>query len=172
MTSTKFPWLILWTFLLSLVLFGAGLALAQVDLGALKTELATDPKALGLPAFFEKDAGTPAKLLNTVGVGVAFQVNREPVTPVVVLKQIDKDEWKTIGSLNVTMLSAVFAAAPLDLSDPTTLSLLQSCFPVLATKTIANMAALAKRQGSRAEVLFGTGVIISAQNVADAWRSK
>ena len=156
------------------------LAHAQVDLAALKVELDTDPKAMGLTQYTEKDSGTPAVLLNArTGVG-AGPVPNDALTGATILVNLDPDEYIKLGQadaldiqrLQVLLTLASIGGQGINLGDTKALAIFVKLLSVSMPTTAANLSALATRQGSRAEVLFGTGVSVSSDDIVKAWRLK
>ena len=141
------------------------------NVAALKAELVTDPAVLGYgTSLTVGDHGTPAKLLCQVRAGAAFLVDRELVPTYMLFSAVDAAEFATLTALQLSQLSTILSAGQVDLSKVNIRTMLGAIFP-LAGPTRAAIVTLAKRQGSRAEVLFGTGSCPSNIDVSNAWRS-
>ena len=141
------------------------------NVAALKAELVTDPSALGYgTSFTVGDHGTPAKLLCQIRAGAAFLVDRELVPTFLLFSAVDATEFAALTALQLSQLSTILSAGQVDLSKTNIRTMLGAIFPS-AGPTRAAIVTLAKRQGSRAEVLFGTGSCPSNIDVSNAWRS-
>lgn len=143
-----------------------------INFVALKNEINNDPKSLGYAAFTEiGDDQSVANLLNAIGEGGDFQIDNEPVSPskvVAVISQVDFDVLTPTALQKLQFLLSL--SGGLDLADSSVLGLVSSVFPADgATRTA--LLLLSKRQGCRAEVLFGNGVRVSAADVAQALRN-
>lgn len=138
---------------------------------ALKTELTTDPTALGYaPLLTSGDQSGIATLMNTIKPGGAFQVNNEPVSPSQVALEITPADFQAMTSTQQSQLALLFVIPSLDLSDANIFANLSACFPN-AGETITNLSVLKKRQGTRGEVLFGNGERITANDISTALES-
>lgn len=145
--------------------------LTPAQVAQLKSELATDPQALGYAAAFAAgDHGTPASLINLVRAGAAYQVDRELIPAHMLFASVDATEFAALTTLQLTQLSAILASGQIDLSKANIRTMLSAIFPS-GGPTRTALIALAKRQGSRAEVLFGPGTTLSNQHISQAWRS-
>lgn len=140
-----------------------------IDYVALASEINTDPAALGYAA--PKQAGNDiavAVLLNAVGAGVSFQVNREPISSALFIANMDPTEFAALTQAQLLRLLIILSGDSVDINGANTQTSLLGIFPNPgATKTA--IAALLKRQGSRAEVLFGRGTVITGYDVAHAF---
>lgn len=140
-----------------------------VSYSALKNEIINDPNGLGYstPYNLGNDDGVAA-LLNSVGAGAAYSIFKNSVPIADLLKNFVPAEFNALTAVQVAKLQLLFAgSATIDPSDANTRSIFQT-FLSAATGTLTNFAALIKRQGSRAEVLFGIGTSISGSDVAAA----
>lgn len=141
------------------------------QVAALKAELTNDPSALGYAASLtDGDHGTPTTLLNQVRAGAPYQVDRETVPTYILFASVDATEFAALTQLQLLQLSAILSAQQVDLSKASIRTMLGAIFPVSGPTRTA-LIALAKRQGSRAEVLFGMGTTLSHQHISQAWRS-
>ncbi len=156
-----------------------------INYQALKTELLTDPQTYGYAAALAAgEPETAAALLNKVRDGTdgetAITVNRGLIEPMELMEAIDIRDLSIGGQLNATLVGSWLE------------SVLQSLQPIrlrttagVKTRTRDNIDrvlgttngsqarfdALAVRNGSRAEQLFGEGTIITPQDIATARNS-
>lgn len=142
----------------------------SIDYAALKTEIQTDPAVLGysVPLAAGNDHGI-ADILNAVGAGATFQVNREAITTAFFLSNVSSAEYLALAQLKLLQLTPLMAAQTIDINDASTQAILIGVFGNPST-TRTNIIALLKRQGSRGEVLFGRGTAITASDVSFALR--
>lgn len=155
-----------------------------IDYVALKTELQTDPTALGYSASVASgDDLATAAILNLVRV--AIQLKRTDVTAAEVWSAINTADMvalpasPTAAQLSderrkLAWLSGVAAVSGLRLqndngTDTPVITMAKSIFTA-GSATLTRLGALALRSGSRAEQLFGTGVAVSAADIAKALR--
>jgi hypothetical protein len=134
---------------------------------ALKTEITTDPMALGLTAAMT--AGNfqqVANLLNAVGAGANYVINVTSLLPSKVFSAIVQTELAALAQLQLSQLQLVLGLDIINPQDANTRTILGSIFPSgSATRTA--LLALATRQGSRAEVLGGAGTVVAATDVSN-----
>ena len=157
-----------------------------MDLAALKTELQTDPAALGYAAAIEHDAALVC-LLNARRAELAAVVPLLPITSVLKwaapgpLQQLtdyaaDTSKPATWRSVCMAALKLFGMTSPLDLSDPDingNAGMVQglAAAGVLTESQVAALLALQNRApASRAEVLFGADVVVSERQVHVALR--
>lgn len=134
---------------------------------ALKSECINDPKGLGLNALYANGQDQDvADALNVIHAGGDYQINNEPVSKEQVVKAITGADFAAMNALDFTKLMVLFLMGEIDLSNAATQTLLASVFPP-GGGTRTNLVQLAKRQGTRGEVLFGNGVRVSASEVAE-----
>jgi hypothetical protein len=159
--------------LLLLPLVGAAAPLDPVDVQKLHDELTTDPLALGYnvaPTFYvtNNDDAALTPMLNLVREGVAFQV-ANVINGAKLWEVIVSDELTALATPQRTLLQIALQVASYDLGIAEVLKKLGDIFPP-GSVTRSNLQALQKRQGSRAEVLFHRGMILTIANVACALR--
>jgi hypothetical protein len=143
-----------------------------IDYAALASEINTDPAALGYaaPKAAGNDQGV-ANLLNAVGAGAGFQVNREPISTAFFLSNVAAAEYLALTAVKLAQLQCIVAAQTVDINDASTQAMLIGVFGnPSATRT--NIIAILKRQGSRAEVLFGRGTVITVNDISKALRGQ
>ncbi len=139
-----------------------------INYSQLKTEIQTDPAALGYAPFIASGSDNAiADLLNAVG---AFSINRTRIPAVEVVNAIVPTEWTALTADEKNRISFIVSAGEVDASAANTRSAFLAAFAG-GTTTRANLVALQTRPGSRAEALFGSGTFVSADDVAKALRA-
>ena len=138
----------------------------MVDYGQLAAELTQDPKSYGYGTLAAQgnDQGQ-ADLLNLVRPEIT--VSRTDIRRAEVIGALVVADYDALTAARRDLMSAILLLEVVDATDATLRANLGAVFGA-ATQTRANLAALAQRQGSRAEQLFGTGVRIAHQDVAKA----
>ena len=146
--------------------------MAQLNIGpvafstaGLKTELETDPSGLGyLPHLTAGDDNGLADLLNAVRQGGGYQVARAPVQPQVLFQKIDPADFAALTSTDLQRLQLLVTLPSLDLSVSAILEKVTGVFAPGA-RTNQTVVQFASRDGSRAEVLWGPGSVITPNMV-------
>lgn len=139
------------------------LTLAQVVM--LQNELATDPASLGYaPHVAASHDGTLADLINSVSV---LDVDRRLIPTYEILGATVSAEFAVLGAADKQWYQLMIAGGQIDVSNANVRNMLQNMFAG-GTQTRANLVALIKRKGSRAEQLFGLGFLIDASMIAQA----
>ena len=136
----------------------------------LANEINADPTGLGYAAFTNagNDQGV-VTLINAVGVSGSFQVPREPIPTAMFIANMDPTEFAALTNVQLLRLQIILSGGTVDINGANTRASLLAIFPSNGvTKT--NIAALLNRQGSRAEVLWGIGTIVTTDNVSKAMR--
>ncbi len=158
----------------------------MLDYAALKTELTTDPAGLGYtaPIAAGSDAGV-ADLINSIGSGSAYLLQLPSIdkntfltltTPAAVrigIGQTGADGSTPLSAAAIAKWTAVLAQGrAADPGSQINLALIATLGSPVADNvmTSAEFAALTTRQGSRAEVLFGAGTVVTSDDVATALR--
>lgn len=153
-----------------------------IDYVALKAELQTDPTALGYSVPFA--AGNDLAVSDILNlVRVAIQLKRIDVTAAEVWSAINTADMvalpasPTAAQLSderrkLAWLSGVAAVSGLRLqndngTDTPVVTMAKSIFTA-GSATLTRLGALALRSGSRAEQLFGSGVVIVASDIVKA----
>ena|ERR1051325_9099247 len=154
-------------------------ALTPAQISQLATELNTDPAGLGYSPLVA--AGRDAALvdaLNQVRPGGAFQVDRERVPTYAIFASVDAAEFLALTSIQLQQLTTILNAGQVDLSNANIRNILVCCGAGAGTGIFANpsatrtnLIALAKRQGSRAEVLWGSGTVVTGRDISLALRN-
>lgn len=133
---------------------------------ALHDEIFTDPAHLGYDPT-AGDENALADALNLIRPGGGYQVPRDPVTVSDVFSLIAPDDFAALTTTKLAQLQAVFTLPTVDLAVPNVRDNLAGIF---GTNSPTQHALLAYqyRQGSRAEVLWGKGTIISVNQIDQA----
>lgn len=141
-----------------------------INYSALRTEIQNDPQSLGLVALVQtgSDQGI-ADALNLVRDGGAYQVFAGPFLPSQVFAQLDATELAALTALPLQRLQVVLALDLIDPRDTNTRTILGGLFGS-GTNTRANLQSMSQRQGSRAEILFGSRTVITSSDVSFALR--
>ena len=142
-----------------------------VPLSELKTELQTDPNGLGYaPLTSSGQTKATADLINTVQSTAAYLVFFPTVTSYAVHAAFDPTEFATLAALSLNQLSVMLSGGLVNSASSSTRTILLNIFTGMPT-TRGNLAAVMRRQGSRAEVLWGIGTIVMQDEVERALRS-
>lgn len=140
-----------------------------IDYAALKTEIQTDPKALGFAALVTagNDQGIADKLNQ---VGASGETIGSGVIPTWrIINATDPTEWAALTAQEKQRYQTLTGAGLLDTSNTNVRTAFTSMFAVgTATRTALN--GLTTRSAARAEVLFGAGTVITSADVARALR--
>lgn len=144
-----------------------------MDYAALKTEIATDPLTLGYGAIVAKgDDASVATVLNaslTAAVPNSAQF-RSNVTPAEVIDAIAPADFTAATALQVAKLQLILLPGVVDCTKANVRGALQGLFAAASQATKNALIAVVSRQGSRAEMLFGAGVVATASDVSFALR--
>ena len=133
----------------------------------LTAEIQNDPAGLGYAAFFDAadEDQQIAGLLNQVrGTISVFLPN---VSPSAVAAALVKADWDALAAGDKQLFASLLAVQSFDLTSASLRLLFGALFPAGST-TRANLLAIASRNGSRAEQLWGTGTSVSLTAVAVA----
>lgn len=141
-----------------------------MDAAQLHQEITTDPEAIGYrnPDTSWKGDQAIADLLNDPANGAS--ITRRLVGAQEILSSIPIAEWRTAAAADRAYLQGLLGLsgeAPVDTSDPVVLANLLELFAG-GSETRTNLLAKIQRQGSRAEVLWGESVTVTAGAVAQA----
>lgn len=144
------------------------MALTEAQSAILKTEVDTDPMSLGYTA----DDPFCAGLLNEVRSGAAYQMPNESVSVVEVMDAVDGDELSAVEEkgLQFFLTRMQIAGGVVDISSGSSIiGQVASLFTVaVAPNSRTALNALTDREGSRAEILFGAGVVVTHLDVGTA----
>lgn len=127
-----------------------------VDIGALRTEIQTDPKGFYGSAIVEYDITKIFGAINLVRSGASYAVNRGKVLASDIFALIKGNDYETLTAAERDELLGVLAMDALDAGNATTVAIFQRIFA--GTSTLTTLAAYRDREGSRAEVLFSESV--------------
>lgn len=137
----------------------------MIDYAALEIEIETDPADLGYAEHVAAGSDNViAKLLSIVGV---WDVSRTVIDISALLKAMNYDDWKALTDVDRQFFQMYSNIGRVDLSDQNVRDTLTAIFP---EGTATHTALFATVKGSRAEFLFGPGVVVSAEDVATALR--
>lgn len=140
-----------------------------INYAQLKTELQTDPSALGYSALLA--AGNHvgvAAVLNLTRAGVT--IKRDIIPAHQLFEAITATDYAALTAAEKTRLQIILSMGQVNVRGDNTRAQLAAMFGA-GTATRTAVLALIDRQGSRAEQLFGSGVSISAADVALALAS-
>ncbi len=142
-----------------------------IDLVALKSELTADPLTLGYAPFVSGGNDTAlVGLLNAVGAGANFAIFNPSIGLATLIANIAPADFAALTALQLQQLQLLLAVGQLDLTQSNIRAIVTAIFAGSTTATKNAMTALAKRQGSRCEVLFGAGSSVSTRDIAVALR--
>jgi len=136
-----------------------------IDYAKLKDEILNDPNGYG---YAGKSDIEIANILNQIREDIEIEVTT-PYSASDILAAIDPAELEALTVDQKETLQTLLVAGSLDLSKPNIRAVLESLFPS-GTITHANLQALYRRKGSRAEQLFGCGTRVTHLDVARALR--
>ncbi len=135
-----------------------------LSLAGLKIELQTDPNAYGYAAT-GGDEAAKAALLNQVRAQISISRGIVPAREVV--EATVAAEWASLSAAEKQRYQTITGAGEVN----TEAANIQAAFLAMfagGTATRTALIALATRSGSRAEQLFGVGVVVSHQDIAAA----
>ena len=141
--------------------------MAIFTLAALKSELVNDPASVGYATpRTQGDTQRLADLINAVGAGTTF---RNDIAPKEVINAIAAADFAGLTAVKCAQLQLLLLAAPID----ATLTNVRQRFAdiFVAGTTLTALQAMAQRNCSRAETLWGTGTTITPEQVARALAS-
>ena len=145
--------------------------MAVFTISALNIELTTDPVSLGYaPHISTGDQNALADLLNVPRGGGAFQVNRDPVRPDEIFAQIDATDFSLLTTTQLSQLQVVMGLPRVDLRVANIRTMLAGMF-LAGSPTRANFTAFVTRNGSRAEVLWNPGKVVTINEIDLALRN-
>lgn len=134
---------------------------------ALKAELENDPNAYGYAPYWTTGTGWKlVEMLNTPRA--AIRIDRDIVPAHEVYEAIVPSEWAALTADNKLLVQTMLGMGDINAKGTNTRLSFAAAFGA-GTQTRANLVALQKRDGSRAEQLFGTAVTI--EDVAAAYKA-
>lgn len=126
-----------------------------LSLPALKTELQTDPTGLGYAAHIM--SGTTWRLADLLNLPrVAIRTFRTAIPTWEVIAATTKTEYDALTAGNKQLYQILVSAGTIDGSNAEIRAMFASIFSAGPTRTA--LAAMAERDGTRAEQLFGVSV--------------
>ena len=146
----------------------------MIDYVALATELIKDPLKVGYAPLIASGSDTDlAALLNALTGPGAGTVPGDPISAADFVSKIAAVELISLTSLQLTQVQIVTAAQQIKVAAPEVQKWIANTWPSnTAPSTNAALSALVSRIGSRAEVLFGNGTVISDSDISKALRGK
>lgn len=142
--------------------------MTDFTISALRNELRNDPLSLGYgPAIASGDQNTLFSLVNMIRRGGAFQVDRDPVRPEVLFSEVTPEDFAAMTTTELARLQVLMVLPQIDLADGSTKTIVDSLFANGAV-TRQNVTILKQRDGSRAEVLWGKGIIVTVNQIDQA----
>lgn len=140
--------------------------MAVFSIQALASEITNDPASMGYAALKEaaKDQAI-ADLLNSLTSPGAAAVFRNDVSSQEFLNCITTTDFAALTQANAIKLQMVLQPGRLD---ATNANLRAAALALFSGATLTAMQAVVQRTGSRAEVLWGTGFVVTAQQVGAA----
>ena len=145
-----------------------------------KTELTTDPAKLGYSGLvfrgdhtglasivnFRRDGSTPCPVNNIVGSGIT--IFRNDISPREIINAIQPNDFNAAQQIQISKLNLLFLALPIDATLSGVRANFQNIFSGSATMLSGHLTAIAIRNGSRGEQLFGTGISVTQGDIASA----
>ncbi len=140
-----------------------------IDYVALRNEIQNDPTGIGYAALVTLGADADiAAALNLVRQTISVSVNS--LTMAKIFEAIDATEFSALSAANLQRLAIILQqGGSVDVKGSNVRAMLGGIFPGGGPTRTALLAAVS-RKGSRAEQLWGSGVSISATDVAVALR--
>lgn len=142
-----------------------------IDYSQLKTELQTDPKVIGYAVLITQgNDQAVADLINARSGPGSASVFRNDVAPREIINAVASADFTAATQIIISKIQLMFQAAPLDCTLANVRGNLQGIFAASTVGTQNAVTAVCSRTGSRAEVLFGAGIVVSAGDVGKALR--
>jgi hypothetical protein len=141
---------------------------------ALKLELLNDPAGIGYSSAVDSgDDQALANALNLTRAGAAYSIYKNNIPVKDIIANIASADYASLTALQIAKLQLLFAGNNqfVDATDLNTRNIFVGIFSGMST-TVANLGNLAKRQGSRAEVLYGYNTSVTTLDVARALRGQ
>lgn len=133
---------------------------------ALKSELQSDPAGMGYASFVAKAQDQAvADLLNSLTSPGATAVWRNDVKVSEIINQIVAADFAGLTQLQVLQLILILTTGILDATQTQLRTIFTNIFTGKAT-TLSNLNTVAQRTGSRAEALWGTGFVVTPDQIA------
>lgn len=147
-------------------------AWAGVPIPELASELNNDPAGLGYSADIASgsDNGLLEKI-NVVRAGAPYSIQRKNIPVSEFVTGFDPTEYLALAQDKLAQLNPMLAGVQLDVSAQSVRTILASIFPA-GGPTRTNLQAIVKRQGSRAEVLWGIETRVTEAEISCALRGQ
>lgn len=144
------------------------MALTDIQLAALATELSTDPVGLGYSQAPNVNDPADAELLNTVGLS-GEEVDVGVIDGQELSKAVVMSEYVALSDVERQGWTVILSAGDgqVDVDDQRVIDQIGAIWGA-ATTTRANLLGLKTRSASRAEALFGRGVSVGHLDVGKA----
>ena len=140
-----------------------------MDLAILKAELLADPAGLGYAPLLAAGAdGTVADLLNAVRDTIS--IDRGVIPSYEIVNATAPAEWTALSASEKQRYQTLTGAGQVDSGNINVRAAFQAMFAA-GTATRTALVALVTRKGSRAEQVFGPGVVVDFMSIAEARRS-
>lgn len=127
----------------------------------LAAEIANDPAGLG---YAGKTDGQIRVLLNTV---TATDVFRNDIAAKEIVNAIVAADFASLNVTQLSKLQLMLIGGTLDATNSNTRTIFLGIFSGM-TATITALTAVAQRKGTRAEVLWGSGTVVTNDQIAGA----
>jgi hypothetical protein len=138
-----------------------------VTIAALRTEIDTDPKALGYATLKLQTNGPEAVAAKLNEVGASAETLFKSYVPLEdMLAEIVFSEYSGWSAAQKTNIDQFLRGLRIRTGSANMRTTLGALIPTGASRTA--MVALASRSATRAEILFGEGVRVTDQQVAEA----
>lgn len=138
-----------------------------INFAQLKIEIETDPSLRGYAAHLT--TGSDHKTTDLLNALTTSTVERDIVSAHEVYEAILPAEWAALTSVEKQRVQTLLGMGQVNLKGSNTRASLGAVF-ITGTTTRGNLLALQTRVCSRAEQLFGTGTVITPEEVAKALR--
>lgn len=136
-----------------------------IDYLVLGTEITTDPNGFGYKAFVDQGADDAvAKILNTSNAGITTDIGVLPSYKI--FEAIVVDDYLALSDVFRQYVDTLLSMGLVDTAGTNTRFTFNKIFG--GTQTETNFLEMVTRNGSRAEELFGVGVVIGHVDVAKA----
>lgn len=133
----------------------------------IRTEIDADPKSLGYATLKVQSNGPEAVAARMTEVGASAETLFRSYVPVEeLLAEMQWAEFTTWSAAIKAGIDQYFRGTRVKTGSATLRTSLGAMLPTSSSKTA--MVALASRSASRAEALWGEGVVVTATQVADA----
>uniref|UniRef100_A0A7C4Y4W7 Uncharacterized protein n=1 Tax=Caldisericum exile TaxID=693075 RepID=A0A7C4Y4W7_9BACT len=139
-----------------------------MDYVVLKNEFLTDPKGYGYRTYWDNGQDWKlAELINEVRSDI--WIDRDIVPTYEIFEAIVPTEWDALTTAEKQRMQLILSMEQVNVKGENTRLAFQKAF-ASGTTTRNNLLALLKRNGSRAEELFGAGTVVTWDDVARARR--